>query len=209
MRIASSLMVLCLTLFAMSARASVIYDNGPVNGNDNAWIINSGYTVSDSMALTQGSRLTGFNFDVWVFHDTPLTVDWSITALENGGTVYGSGTASLTTTFLFTNQDGYDVDQETVSGLNLQLSAGFYWINLQNATTSQDSPVFWDQNGGIGCQSPGCPSQAYLSYYGSIPSESFQIIGSSGTGAIPEPGSILLLGSVTFGLLGIFRRRLP
>ena len=50
------------------------------------------------------------------------SVDWSITIGENGGTVFGSGTASganLTDKFISTNQFGYDIDTITVTGLNV------------------------------------------------------------------------------------------
>ena len=62
-------------------------------------------------------------FGVWEFPgDTLSSVDWSITSGENGGTVFGSGTASggnLTDNFISTNQYGYNIDKITVTGLNV------------------------------------------------------------------------------------------
>ena len=91
----ASLTILCLALAAIPAWADS-YNNGPINGTTDAWTINFGYIVSDSY-VSDGSTVTGFSFGTWEFPgDTLLTVDWSITSAENGGTVFGSGTASAT-----------------------------------------------------------------------------------------------------------------
>ena len=59
---------------------------------------------------------------------------------------------------------------------------------------SDGDPVYWDENSG--------PSIASNNEVGTVPSESFTVLGSAGTsttGTTPEPGSILLFGS---GILG-------
>ncbi len=74
----------------------VLYDNGPVNGTVDAWAINFGYVVSDTFTLASEDTVSGFDFYVWAYPgDTALSVDWSITSDEFGGTTYGSGTAQL------------------------------------------------------------------------------------------------------------------
>ena len=76
------------------------YDNGPPNGSVDAWTINNGYVVSDTFVVPFSAYVQSFDFWVWAYPgDTALTVDWSITSAEFGGTTYGSGTASLTSTF--------------------------------------------------------------------------------------------------------------
>ena len=159
----SLLAVLCMTLAALPASAGPLYENGPINGNDNGWGISGGEITSDSINLnTSRSNVYSIPLGVWEFPgDTLTSLDWSFTAQENGGTVYGSGTASgasLTDTFISTNTFGYNIDLVTISGLNVNLSAGTYWLNLQNAQTPSGSPVYWDENSGVGCSSPGCPS---------------------------------------------------
>src|SRR5271167_2407376 len=178
MRIAS-LTIICLALAAIPAWAD--WDNGPINGTTDAWTINFGYIVSDSY-ISDGTTVTGFMFGVWEFPgDVLSSVQWSITSGENSGTVFGSGTASganLTDTFISTNQFGYDIDKITVTGLNASTTNGTtYWLNLQNASVPSGDPVFWDENSGKGCNSPGCPSQAYESSVGTIASEAFDITG--------------------------------
>jgi len=210
----ASLTLFCLALAAVPASAQVLYDNGPINGTSDAWTINFGFIVSDTFALSANSTVGGFEFGAWEFPgDVVSSVDWSVTTLENGGTTLGSGTASgknVADMFISTNQYGYDIDNITVTGLNVGLGAGSYWLNLQNAMLPNGDPVFWDENGGIGCggsdgKGANCPSMASESAIGTIYSEAFTI--TSG-GSTPEPGSIVLFGSGILGLAGALRRKL-
>jgi hypothetical protein len=68
MRIASlSLLALCLTLAAVPAMAQgTVYDNGPVNGQVDAWTINFGFAVSDTFHTSSSATLTYFDFWAWV-----------------------------------------------------------------------------------------------------------------------------------------------
>jgi len=224
------LVILFLLPAAVPAWAKVLYDNGPINGTTDAWTINFGYVVSDTFVADGG--VDGFSFGVWEFPgDTLTSVHWSITSGPLAGPIppnalgrifYVSGTASginLTDKFLSTNQYGYNIDLITVTGLSVQVSYGnTYWLNLQNAVVPSGDPVYWDENSGIGCSSPGCPSQAYERAIGTIASEAFTIVGFCGSGdsgctlgprgSTPEPSSIVLFGSGVLGLASWLRRRL-
>jgi PEP-CTERM motif len=215
----ASLTILCLALAAL-AGAQVLYDDGPINGTEDAWTINFGYAVGDTFILSSNSTVGGFNFGVWEYPgDTLTSVQWSVTKYFDSGTVYGSGVASgnsLTDQFLSTNQYGYNIDKVTVTNLNVPLSAGpTYWLNLQNATVPSGDPVFWDENDGVGCKGDdgkggGCPSEAdWTSCIKSggplCPPESFDVNGTGG-GSTPEPGSFILFGSGILGLAGWLRR---
>ena len=197
----ASLTVLILALAVIPASAQVLYDNGPINGTVDAWTINLGYVVSDSFTVSSATTVAGFDIGVWEYPgDTALTVDWSITSAEFGGTTYGSGTASVAQVFYSTNQYGYDIDGLSTGRLDpgVPLGAGTYWLNIQNVTSVLGDPVFWDENSG--------PSSASESAVGTIASEAFDIIATEGN--TPEPSSIILFGSGIVGLAGLLRRKL-
>ena len=209
----SLMMLLCLMLSAARASADTLYDNGPINGNADAWQINFGYTVSDTFALGKAAQIKAITAGAWEFPgNTVSTLGWSITSAENGGTVYGSGIANVTDTFLSVNEYGYNIDQLSLSGLNVNLDAGTYWLNLSNASTPSGDPVYWDENSGIHCggqdgdEGP-CPSLASESALGTIPGEAFTIEGGSGGGNTPEPSSLALFGSGVVGIGGLLRQR--
>ena len=82
------------------------------------------------------------------------------------------------------NPLGYNVCTVSVSFTGPTLNAGTYWVNLQDGFVNTGDPVFWDENSGAGCESEGCPSQAYQNNIGTIPSESFSMQGYSN---LPPP----------------------
>jgi hypothetical protein len=214
------LAVLCLTLAALPTWAqNWSYDNGPVNGNVGAWQINGGFVVSNSYVIGPGSSggESAFRLGVWELPgDTLTSLDWVVsTGPCSGpggcGTILGSGTAgsaNLTDQFLFTNQYGYNIDVVTATGATADNSKSnhFLYLTLGNANVPSGDPVYWDENSGVGCQSDGCPSQAYDSALGTIPSEAFTIYGSDSS--TPEPSSLLLFGSGVLGIGGLLRKRL-
>ncbi len=165
-----------------------MYDNGPINGNTDAWTINYGFIVSDSFNLTSNTvPITGASFGVWLSPgDTLTSAELSITSSENGGTSYFDQTVNLTMGSCTGNQYGYNVCTETTSFNGPTLNAGTYWVNLQNASVPSGDPVYWDENSGVGCTGPGCPSSASDSEVGTIPSEAFTILGNGTTQPPPE-----------------------
>jgi uncharacterized repeat protein (TIGR03803 family) len=170
-------------------QANDIYDNGPINGNTDAWTINFGFVVSDTFTVpSDGANITGAAFGMWLFSgDTLTSAELSITSGENGGTSYFDQTVNFTQGSCTVNQYGYNVCTVTTSFTGPALNAGTYWVNLQNASVPSGDPVYWDENSG--------PSSASQNEVGTIPSESFTILGSattttttsSTTGADPCP----------------------
>ena len=216
-----------IVLVACSSAAygipAVLYDNGPFNGTIDAWTINSGFQVADSFPLSGSSTLTGVNFTAWLFSgDTANTVDWAIVGdpTNQAGTTFFSGTgAVLTPTFLTNNGFGYGVYNENFSLGSLSLGAGTYWLVLQNAVSSQNQPVYWDENDGASqawqsstgfltvangnCGTPAAPTTSAFPPSGNC-SETFQILGTNT--AVPEPGT-LALGVCGLFVVALTRRR--
>jgi len=200
---------LSLTFVAVPSMAQTVYSNGPINGNVDAWTFYFGFIVSDTFNVTNNATtITGASFGIWLFPgDTLSTAELSITSQENGGTSYLDQTVNFTKGPCTVNQFGFNVCQENTTFNGPTLNIGTYWLNLQGDCETCD-PAYWDENSG--------PSSASENSVGSIPSESFTVLGTSTsttsttstTGTVPEPSSIMLFGSGIVALVGILRRRL-
>jgi uncharacterized repeat protein (TIGR03803 family) len=159
-------------------QGGTIYDNGPINGTTDAWSINFGFIISDSMTLVTNTSVTSMTFGAWLFPgDTLSSAELTITSSENGGTTYFNEFLNFSQSGCAGNQFGFNVCTVTATFQGPTLNAGTYWVNLQNATVPSGNPVYWDENSGVGCQSSGCPSQASNNEVGTIPSESFTMTG--------------------------------
>ena len=201
-----SLILLALGLAAVPAMAQGVYSNGPINGTTDAWSINFGFVVSDTFTVgSGGASVNGLVFGAWAFPgDTLEQAQIAITSSEFGGTSYYNQVVNFTQSGCSGNQFGFNVCTETSSSFGpVNLAGGTYWLNLENAVVPDD-PIYWDENSG--------PSSASENSVGTIPSESFTLLGatssSTTSGTIPEPSSIMLFGSGVLGLAGVLRRRL-
>ncbi len=204
-----SLLTILSLIWAVPAMAQTLYSNGPTDDDADAWTINFGFVVSDTFTLTSNANVNGFKFNAWVFPGDVLdSVEVSITSTEFGGTTFFDQTVAFTQSNCSVNAYGFNICLESSSFSGVNLSAGTYWLNLDNAIVNDGDPVYWDENSGEGCNSPGCPSLASENSVGTIPSESFTVLGTTGSGSVPEPGTILLFGSAALGLIGVFRRKL-
>jgi hypothetical protein len=200
-RIAS---IVCVALIAIPAMAQTVYSNGPINGTTDAWTINFGFVVSDTFT-TGGGNVTGLNFGAWLFPgDVLQTAEVQITSAEFGGTTYSDQVVSFSQSGCSGNQYGFNVCTESGSLSPVNLAAGTYWLNLDNAVVNDGDPVYWDENSG--------PSSASENSVGTIPSEAFTVLGSTTSTttstSVPEPSSIMLFGSGILGLAGVLRRKL-
>jgi len=213
----SALSLAFLVAPASAQNGNIVYNNGMLpceGGCTDAWDINQGYVTSDTITLTAEARVTGFDIWTWEFPmDRVLRLGWSITSSENGGTVYGRGTALVDDHGGQLNEYGFYVDKVTLTGLDVNLTRGTYWLNLSNAVTAMHDPVYWDENSGYACTSPGCPSLASETQVGTIPSETFDVRGIYSKGGdeqskAPKPGTLVVITSGLLGLAVTIRRQL-
>lgn len=204
----------CLMLAAAPAIADTLYDNGPYNGTTDAWSINFGFSVSDSITTPTHGYFEYLYIVYWNASTTDLltSVDMSVGSTSFGGTPRTS--TGVVNTFLGTNQYGYALYQADTTFATIYWSGAGY-ITLSNACTtsgcSVTNPVYWDENSG--------PSTAYENTLGSIPSEAFTLTACICCGVAgghhpdcgppsPEPSSFMLFGSGVLALGGALRSKL-
>jgi hypothetical protein len=159
----------------------IIYENGPLDGETNAYNFRSPNWFADTFTVSSASAtVTGIEIWVWVFptnHNPGAEV--SITSQPNGGMVYFDQVVQFNESECYADGYGFSICKETATWDNGPLlSNGSYWVNLKNGTFPSGDQVFWDANSGVGCHSQGCPSQA-TSPFGDIPSEAFTILGNA------------------------------
>ena len=189
-------LILLLSVAVPAVADTTLYSNGAINGTIDAWNISSG--KSDSFTLSAPADVETMSLGIWAnpSSGTPATLQFGISA-SPFGTDLGSGTETLSNVFQFINRQGADVYESSFTFPSIDLAAGTYWITLFNGMTTNQGPLFWDQNNG--------PSEAFQSPGNSIPSESFSL---GGTTAVPEPGTLILLGTGLLGIAGTIRRKL-
>jgi hypothetical protein len=204
-----------LLLVPMMAAAGNIYDNGPQDIHENyaAYGLSSTSWVSNTFTVsTANPTITGLSIWVWIFpgNHNP-TAQMIISSQANGGgTVYFDQMVQFTDSNCYADGFGFIHCEETANWNNgPALSNGTYWVTLKNGSFPSGDFIYWDANAGAGCQSPGCPSQA-TSPRGTIPSETFTILGASGgTKELgPKTTSLLMFGAGFVGLVGMVRRKL-
>jgi hypothetical protein len=208
-------LMLCFSLAAVlpAAAQQTLYEDGPINGQTDSFTINFGFAVSDTFTISGGnSTVNGISFGSWMLPgDTLESADVTLSSQPlGGGTVYFDGMVNFTASNCFQSEFGFNICDQTGGFGATNLSNGTYWLTLQNGIVSSGDPVYWDENSGVGCHSEGCPSQAQESAIGTIPSESFTILGTTqtGTGSAPEPSSLVLFSSGVLGGVGIAKRKL-
>ena len=202
--------VLLALVLASPAAAQTLYENGPINGETDAWTINFGFAIGNSFTVSGATgTVNGLTIGVWLFPGDVLeSAEVSITDQPVfGGTTYFDQTVNLTQSNCFVNDYAYNVCTETATFNGPTLNGGTYWLNLQNAEVPSGDPVYWDENSGVGCHSEGCPSEGNNGF-GTLPSEAFTILGNGGgTGSTPEPGSLVLFAGGLVASFGFVRRR--
>jgi hypothetical protein len=196
----------------------------PISGTTAGFNISNGVIVSDSFTLSEASTISGVQFGSWNFasdNDATTSVDWSITSGADTGTSYGGATATIASSTQDTTPGiglggAYNIFDNDFSTGSVDLGAGTYYLNLQNAIASSGGqpntdPVLWDDNNGPSdaVQPDGFGDLRNNPYaFTGSNSESFQLFGTNDTSVVPEPSGFVpvSIGVLFVGFL-IMRRR--
>ena len=191
----SACLLAALSLAAVQAKATLIYDNGPINGTAGGYTISPPYSVSDSFTVTGSASLGSAQVGLWLFPgEVASTIGWSIGTAPFLSDI-SSGTSSFMNTLLFNN--GFWDIYQSVFNITGTVGPGTYYLTLDNGTNSGGNFFSWDINFG--------PSTAYQNPGNGQPidSESFQIFGT-----VPDAGSSVMLLGIGLAGVGWMRRKL-
>ena len=228
------LSVLTLLFFNISAYAANLYfyggdwepndpnANGLYNGTD-GHIGGNPYGAAVYQNFVAGSpiNVTGLFTNNLVDY-TPLSGYWEIrteVSEGNGGTLIASGSGSLTNTPTGRSGFGFDEYNNTVSGLNVALPSDTYWFavvptcttcggdsfntnslhGLNAVGTQISNQQYWNSPDGFGANFSNTNNSG-----GVFPTFSSGVYAD----VVPEPSSLIMLGSGLLAAGGVARRGL-
>ena len=146
---------------------------------------------------------------------TPTSGYWELrsgVSEGNGGTLLASGTGSVTNTPTGRSAFGYEEYTNLVSGLSVALAPGQYWFAVVPECLTCQGRAFNGDTSGLNSVGKSDLNLEYQNspFYGQnfVALGSDFPTGSSGVYVVPEPGSLMLVGTGIAGVIGTLRRKL-
>ena len=214
-----TLVVTALTVPIAAEAAPILFDNGTVNDNDGA----SGYcdsgpgtcggtwTYYDNFLLASNSTVTGFDYTDFFFSGGTgnyVQTSWSLwsTTPSIVGSPIASGTSVASIQSLALPDSPYLF---TVSGLNIALTSGTqYWLGISNVTTQGSITTAARVNPQSGALLGAMQFDTAGNVGGGTADRAFRVYGETANATpVPEPASLLLMGSGIAGIAAKVRQR--
>jgi hypothetical protein len=155
---------------------------------------------------------------------TPASGYWEIRvgiSEGNGGTVIASGTGSggnFSQTATGRSDFGYNEYTDEVTGVNVTLGAGMYWFAVVPQAPAQSGRSYNSNTFGLNqFLGPGITTTSDMQFWNSAffgstftnaDNEGVFPAFSGGFSIVPEPSSVIMLGSGLLAAAGIIRRRM-
>jgi len=192
--------------------------NGLANENDGI-VGGSPYGAATYQNFQAGSWTVTGLFTNNLSTNTPTGGYWEIrsgVSEGNGGTLVASGTGAITNTPTGRSGFGYTEYHNEVDGLNVSLSAGTYWLAVVPQAVGQGGRDFNSNTFGLNAIGTQTNNQQFFnsSFFGANYTNAnnegvFQTFSSGVVGSsVPEPSSMIMLGSGLLAAAGVVRRRL-
>ncbi len=194
--------------------------NGLYNGTD-AIIGGNPYGAAVYQNFVAGTAITVTGlFTNNASNYVPTSGYWEIrsgVSEGNGGTLIASGTGNVTNTPTGRNGFGFDEYNNTVSGLNVSLAANTYWFAVvPTCTTCAGGSYNTNSLHALNAVGTQISNQQYFnsSFFNANFTNANNEIDyaatfSSGVYAdVPEPSSLIMLGSGLLAAAGVVRRRM-
>jgi len=205
--------VAVLALFAGTASADLIWDNGMTPDGFSGRAISPpnfpDIRVADDFTMWANVPITDFHANViqdagWSDGDGSITLEIREDTGSGPGNIVASHRGEYTAMFLDMQYFGRDDYDYWIEGIDISLDAGTYWATIRNEAGAGSGTNYWMTSDG-GADGPGSSTGFFsLDGGGSWAEEgagwhhAFQVTG------VPEPTTCLLLG---LGGLALLRRR--
>jgi hypothetical protein len=208
--------LILLTMILMLAGASPshavpIFDNGgPLTGGGDDFISDLDWPgqIADDFSLEAGLNVIGdiHWWGVYAFAETPGVDDFTIEIYSNVSNAPGATLVSLDLGSAnrmdsgIDQTDGHDIYKFWVNTSPIALDPGTYWLSIFNDTSADlDDDWYWSKSALTGNSMWSTNGGASWTIAGS--EQAFNLT------PIPEPATMLLLGSGLVGLAGLSRKK--